>query len=183
MQKEVKQMDGKNLSKDSSTPFHPALKFMYWQKFCWDTENLPIGFINSSMMEKRSKLSMMGQYLLENLGLAKISPFTSDLVKAYDAPFPDPAFKMGPRAMPSHVPIFPDASLDAQREAREFFKTSTKPFLAVFAGDDPVTNNIEKDVLKMAPNAKSAPHIGGGHFYQWTRAEELSDILISFIKE
>ena len=46
-----------------------------------------------------------------------------------------------------------------------------------------VTNNIEKDVLKMAPNAKSAPHIGGGHFYQWTRAEELSDILISFIKE
>ena len=26
MQKEVKQMDGKNLSKDSSTPFHPALK-------------------------------------------------------------------------------------------------------------------------------------------------------------
>ena len=134
-------------------------------------------------MEKRSKLSMMGQYLLENLGLAKISPFTSDLVKAYDAPFPDPSFKMGPRAMPSHVPILPDASLDAQREAREFFKTSTKPFLAVFAGDDPVTNNIEKDVLKMAPNAKSAPHIGGGHFYQWTRAEELSDILISFIKE
>tara|TARA_B110000090_G_scaffold55955_1_gene63801 strand:- start:746 stop:1678 length:933 start_codon:yes stop_codon:yes gene_type:complete len=183
MQKEVKQMDGKNLSKDSSTPFHPALKFMYWQKFCWDTENLPIGFINSSMMEKRSKLSMMGQYLLENLGFAKISPFTSDLVKAYDAPFPDPSFKMGPRAMPSHVPILPDASLDAQREAREFFKTSTKPFLAVFAGDDPVTNNIEKDVLKMAPNAKSAPHIGGGHFYQWTRAEELSDILISFIKE
>ena len=99
---------------------------MYWQKFCWDTENLPIGFINSSMMEKRSKLSMMGQYLLENLGLAKISPFTSDLVKAYDAPFPDPSFKMGPRAMPSHVPILPDASLDAQREAREFFKTSTK---------------------------------------------------------
>jgi haloalkane dehalogenase len=135
------------------------------------------------MMEKRSKLSMMGQYLLENLGLAKISPFTSDLVKAYDAPFPDPSFKMGPRAMPSHVPILPDASLDAQREAREFFETSTKPFLAVFAGDDPVTNNIEKDVLKMAPNAKSAPHIGGGHFYQWTRAEELSDILISFIKE
>jgi haloalkane dehalogenase len=65
------------------------------------------------MMEKRSKLSMMGQYLLENLGLAKISPFTSDLVKAYDAPFPDPSFKMGPRAMPSHVPVLPDASLDA----------------------------------------------------------------------
>jgi haloalkane dehalogenase len=117
------------------------------------------------------------------MGLEKISPFTSGLVKAYDAPFPNASFKMGPRAMPSHVPILPDASLDAQKEAREFFKTSTKPFLAVFAGDDPVTNGIEKDVLEMAPNAKSAPHIGGGHFYQWTRAEQLSDILISFIKE
>ena len=87
MQKEVMQMDGKNLSKESSPTFHPALKFMYWQKFCWDTENLPVGFINSTMMEKRSKISMMGQYLFENLGLAKISPFTSDLVKAYEAPF------------------------------------------------------------------------------------------------
>ena len=47
-----------------------------------------------------------------------------------------------------------------------------------------VTNGIEKDVLKMAPNAKSAPHIGGGHFYQWTKPKKLSDILIySFMKE
>ena len=46
------QMDGKNLSKDSSTAFHAALKFMYWQKFCWDTTNLPIGFVCSTMMEK-----------------------------------------------------------------------------------------------------------------------------------
>jgi haloalkane dehalogenase len=53
----------------------------------------------------------------------------------------------------------------------------------VFAGDDPVTNDIERDVLKMAPNAKSAPHIGGGHFYQWTRPNQLSKILIDFIKE
>ena len=59
MQKEVMQMDGKNLSKDSSTAFHPSLKFMYWQKFCWDTEKLPVGFINSTMMEKRSKISQV----------------------------------------------------------------------------------------------------------------------------
>ena len=90
---------------------------------------------------------------------------------------------MGPRAMPSQVPIIPDESLDAQRKAREFFARSSKPFLSVFAGNDPVTNGIEKDVLRMAPNAISAPHIGGGHFYQWTKAEKLSDILQSFIKD
>ena len=85
--------------------------------------------------------------------------------------------------MPSQVPTIPDQSLDAQREAREFFKTSDKPFLSVFAGDDPVTNGIEKDVLKMAPNAKIAEHIGGGHFFQWTKPKQLSKILINFIKE
>jgi haloalkane dehalogenase len=33
----------------------------------------------------------------------------------------------------------------------------------------------------MCPNAKSASHIGGGHFYQWTRPKELSNLLINFI--
>jgi len=35
----------------------------------------------------------------------------------------------------------------------------------------------------MCPNAKSAPHIGGGHFYQWTRPKELSNLLANFIKK
>ena len=81
------------------------------------------------------------------------------------------------------VPIIPDHSLEAQREAREVFKHWEKPFLSIFAGDDPVTNGIEPDVLEMCPVAKSAPHIGGGHFYQWTKPEELSKLLINFVKE
>lgn len=178
MSKEVKKMDPAN---DKSS--HPALKFMYWQKFCWDTENLPIGMLNSMMMEKRSRFAAMGQYLFFKLGLDNISPFRTNLAKAYEAPFPSAAYKMGPRAMPSHVPIIPDQSLEAQKKARDFFSTSSLPFLSVFAGDDPVTNGIEKDVLRMAPNAKSAPHIGGGHFYQWTRPNQLSKILEDFIKE
>ena len=183
MAKQIRQMDGKSLSEERTWKTHPALKFMYWQKFCWDTENLPIGLLNSFSMERRSKISLSTEYFFHQIGLDHLSPFSSDLVKAYDAPFPDPSYKMGPRAMPSLVPIVPDASLEAQRVAREFFATSKKPFLSVFAGNDPVTNGIEKDVLKMAPNARSAPHIGGGHFYQWTKPEKLSEILIGFIKE
>ena len=156
---------------------------MYWQKFCWDTENLPIGTLCSFQMDKRSRPMVAAHYFLQRLGLEKFSPFKSDVLNAYEAPFPDPSYKMGPRAMPSHVPTLPDSSLEAQRLAREFFKTSDKPFLSVFAGDDPVTNGIESDVLEMAPNAKSAPNIGGGHFYQWSRPKELSELLVNFIKE
>ena len=182
MQKEVSQMDGQNIA-DDKTSTSPALKFMYWQKFCWDTEDLPIGFLMSNMMEKNSTLKTLISYLFLRLGLRKLFPLNKEIDHAYEAPFPDPSYKMGPRAMPSHVPTIPDQSLSAVREAREVFKNWNKPFLSVFAGDDPVTNGAERDVLNMCPNAKSAPQIGGGHFYQWTRPKELSDLLANFIKE
>ena len=184
MMKVLNKMDENSLSGEKNKINHMATKFMYWQKFTWDTKNLPVGMINSTMMEQafKSKFAAFIHYLLQRTGLEKISPFYTDLMKAYEAPFPNASFKMGPRAMPSQVPTIPDQSLDAQREAREFFKTSDKPFLSVFAGDDPVTNGIEKDVLKMAPNAISAPQIGGGHFFQWTRPKQLSKVLVDFIK-
>ena len=171
------------VSKMDSGKTHPALKFMYWQKFCWDTKNLPVGLLNSVMMEKRSKNHVRNHYILHSLGLSKLSPYISDLMKAYEAPYPSPKYKMGCRAMPSHVPIIPDQSLNAQKKAREFFKNTDKPFLSVFAGDDPVTNDMEKDVLNMVPNAISVPNIGGGHFFQWTKSKELSKVLIDFIKD
>ena len=171
------------VSKMDSGKTHPALKFMYWQKFCWDTKNLPVGLLNSVMMEKRSKNHVRNHYILHSLGLSKLSPYISNLMKAYEAPYPSPKYKMGCRAMPSHVPIIPDQSLNAQKKAREFFKNTDKPFLSVFAGDDPVTNDMEEDVLNMVPNAISAPNIGGGHFFQWTKSKELSKVLIDFIKD
>ena len=171
------------VNKMDSGKTHPALKFMYWQKFCWDTKNLPVGLLNSVMMEKRSKNHIRNHYILHSIGLSKLSPYISDLMKAYEAPYPSPEYKMGCRAMPSHVPIIPDQSLNAQKNAREFFKKTDKPFLSVFAGDDPVTNDMEKDVLNMVPNAISAPNIGGGHFFQWTKSKELSKVLIDFIKD
>ena len=114
MAKEVRKMDADRASG------HVALKFMYWQKFCWDTKNLPIGMLNSMQMEKRSKFASRGHYLFFKLGLESISPFSTNLMKAYEAPFPNASYKMGPRAMPSHVPIIPDQSLEAQKDARDF---------------------------------------------------------------
>lgn len=175
MVKEVMKMDNKKT--------HPALKFMYWQKFCWDTEDLPVGFLNSVMMEKKSRFKILINYIFMKLGILNISPYISDLMKAYNAPFPSNEYKMGCRAMPSHVPIIPDQSLDAQRKARKFFNKTNKPFLSVFAGNDPVTNAMERDVLEMVPNATKAPTIGGGHFFQWTKPKELSNVLINFIKK
>ena len=50
-------------------------------------------------------------------------------MKVYEAPFPNSSYKMGPRAMPSHVPTIPDQSLKAQKKAREFLKNQMFIFI------------------------------------------------------
>ena len=66
----------------------------------------------------------------------------------------------------------------------KFFEKFEKPFLCVGAGDDPVTNGFEKPWLEKVPGTKGQPHanIGGGHFLQWARAKELSELLVDFVK-
>jgi len=72
---EINKMDGDR---------HPATKFMYWQKFTWDTKNIPIGMINEMQMEKtfKSRFATLVHYLFQIIGLEKISPFYTDLMKA-----------------------------------------------------------------------------------------------------
>ena len=36
---------------------HAATKFAYWQKFCWENEDMPIGFLMSMMMEQHSNVT------------------------------------------------------------------------------------------------------------------------------
>ena len=158
-------------------------KFAYWQKYTWETENLPVGIIASSMMEPRNKLAVALELFTGYIGLRKISPFRTSLSKAMEAPFPTPAYKMATRAMPSQVPTIPDQSLQAQKKAWDFFKKFNKPFICIGAGNDPVTNGFEKQWLKNVPGTKGQAHttIGGGHFFQWTKPEKLSQLLAEFI--
>ena len=163
-------------------PAHQVLKFMYWQKYCWDTEDIPVGLIMSMIGGGRKKINNVAYYYFVQMGIERFYPLKPEIAKAFDAPFPGREYKMGVRSMPTQVPIIPDRSLTAQKKARDFFKSWNKPFMSVFAGNDPITNTMEKDVLKMCPKVLKAPYIGGGHFYQWTKPKELSNILINFIK-
>lgn len=163
-----------------------GLSFAYWQKYCWETKDIPIGFMMSSMLErKRSKLSTMLDLLFINLGLKNVSPFQTELGKAYAAPFPNQFYKMGPRAMPSQVPTMPDdPSLEAQKKAWEFYKIFEKPFLCAFSDNDPVTRGADREFLNLVPGAQGQTHStveGGGHFIQEEKPEEISEIIINFI--
>ena len=62
---------------------HYATKFAYWQKFCWEQDDMPIGFMMSMMMEPRSNAARAFKFLLHSAGMQ--SPFPTLLARAYDA--------------------------------------------------------------------------------------------------
>ncbi|MBW2242044.1 MAG: haloalkane dehalogenase [Deltaproteobacteria bacterium] len=144
----------------------PERSFAYWQKMCWETENLPIGMMIAGSVDGRT--------------------LTPEEVAAYDAPFPDPSFKMGPRAMPSQVPTLPDdPSRDAQQAAWKVFETWEKPLLCAFSDNDPVTGGGAAAFMKGVPGAQGQPHVtieGGGHFLQEGRGVELATVIANWVK-
>ena len=176
MMKRMRKMNG--FERDSGIDL-----FAYWQKYTWETADVPAGLIASSMIERRNRLSMALELTLIRLGLDSISPFKTPISKAFEAPYPSTAYKMAVRAMPSQVPTIPDASLNAQQQAWEFFESFEKPFLCVGSGNDPVTNGFEKIWFKKVPGCRDQAHcnIGGGHFLQWSKAQTLSRILSDFM--
>ena len=170
----------------SKIPGEGAPMFAYWQKFCWETEDMPIGMMMQMSMEKPSRWAMATNFLLHNIGMGKLSPFRSKLAAAYDAPFPDPGYKMGPRAMPSQVPTLPtDPSMDAQAKAWEFFSSFNKPFICAFADDDPVTSGGDVVFLEKVPGTRGRMHTtitGGGHFVQENCPKQLTKVIVDLIR-
>ena len=123
------------------------------------------------------KLSTILYYAFVEMGAEKLFPFKPEIAKAFDAPFPSREYKMGVRSMPMQVPIIPDSSLAAQKKARDFFKSWNKPFLSAFAGNDPITNSMEKDVLKMCPKALKSPLHWGRTFLPMDKTKKSFQIL------
>ncbi|NQY90919.1 MAG: haloalkane dehalogenase [Deltaproteobacteria bacterium] len=144
-----------------------AMAFAYWQKWCWETEDLPVGMAVGGMVGAEKAVA-------------------PEEVAAYDAPFPDPSYKMGPRAMPSHVPTLPgDPSTQANLAAWKVLEQWDKPFLCAFADNDPVTRGAEKAFLERVPGSKGLAHVtfnGGGHFIQETRPDELAGIISGLVE-
>jgi haloalkane dehalogenase len=118
---------------------------------------------------------------------ATTTKLTEDILKGYNAPFPDDSYKAGARIMPSLVPITPeDPEHEANKEAHEKFKIWKKPFLTAFSDKDPITRGGERYWQKIVPGAQGQNHItikNAGHFVQEDKGPELASIIIEFISK
>lgn len=144
----------------------PGRSFAYWQKWTWETEDIPIGPLIAGMLDGRT--------------------LSAEEIAAYDAPFPSPEYKMGPRAMPSQVPSLPDdPALPGNLRAWEVFEKWEKPFLCAFSDNDPVTKGYDRVFRERIPGTRGQPHTtieGGGHFLQEGRGELLAKHVADFVK-
>src|SRR5512135_1253008 len=99
-----------------------------------------------------------------------VSELSSEVIAAYDAPFPDDRYKAGARQFPLLVPTAPDdPATVANRKAWEALVHWEKPFLTAFSDSDAITRGADRLFQQMIPGAKGQPHttiVGAGHFLQ-----------------
>ena len=105
---------------------------------------------------------------------------------AYDAPFPDESYKVGPRAMPTLVPTAPDdPAAEANRAAWEVLVAWDKPFLVAFSDLDPITGAMAPVLKKLVPGTRGLEHpvvTGAGHFLQEDAGDRLGRIVADFVR-
>jgi haloalkane dehalogenase len=115
-------------------------------------------------------------------------PSTSaEVLKGFEAPFPDESYFAGARKFPSLVPIMPHHSDDRadNDKAWEVLGAWDKPVLTAFSDRDPVTKGGEVAFQKRIPGAKGVEHVtitGGGHFLQEDKPEEFAAAIITFMQ-
>jgi haloalkane dehalogenase len=140
--------------------------FRAWRKFSQETPDFPVGRIVAG-------------------GCA--TKVADDVIAAYDAPFPADEYKAGARQFPMLVPASPDdPAAPANRKAWLALERWEKPFLTAFSDSDPITRGADEAMRDRIPGAKAQQHttiVGGGHFLQEDKGEELAEVVVRFARD
>ena len=111
---------------------------------------------------------------------------SSEVIAAYDAPYPDDRYLAGARQFPLLVPTRPDDPASAaNRAAWEVLKRWQKPFLTAFSDSDAVTRGGDRFFQATVPGAQGQPHAtitGAGHFLQEDKGPELAQVIVNFLR-
>ncbi len=109
----------------------------------------------------------------------------ADVLRAYDAPFPDARYKAGVQSFPLLVPMAPtDPGAKEMKDAREKLRSWNKPAIVIFAPDDPVLGGAGDFFRKLLPTAKDQPTIRirkALHFLQEDKGGEVAQHIIDFL--
>jgi len=108
-----------------------------------------------------------------------------DVLRAYDAPFPDERYQAGMRQFPSLIPLTTsDPGAAIGRSTTEALSRWDRPFLTAFSDGDPPTRGWDRVLQDLVPGAAGQPHTtiaGAGHYVQEDRGPDLARVIDAFI--
>lgn len=146
-------------------------------------QKMPEAFIKWQTFSQRTPVFPVGM-IIQNGTQTDLS---DEVIAAYDAPFPDDAYKTAARIFPSLVPTTPDdPESENNREAWAELRQWQKPLITLFSDADPVTKGGEGVFQKLVPGAKGQPHQtieGAGHFLQEDKGAEIAQIMVKVLKQ
>jgi haloalkane dehalogenase len=108
---------------------------------------------------------------------------TEDVVRAYDAPFPDPESKAGARIFPAIIPTSPEEpGAREMMETLEGLRRWDKPALVMFSDQDPIFSvAVGRRFQQLIPGARFKVVEGAGHFLQEEKGEAIAAEVLSFM--
>ena len=114
-----------------------------------------------------------------------VTGLPAEVIKAYEAPFPDATYKAGAAIFPLLIPLKPDdpGAAEMSRAQRQLTRW-TKPALVMFSDGDPITRGGDELFRRAIPGAKDQPEItieGAGHFLQEDKGEEIAQHILDFM--
>lgn len=139
--------------------------FQQWRHFSQNVSRLPIGRI---------------------LQGGTVTTLTKEVLRGYEAPFPDESYKEAARILPALVPLTPaDPANRPNRKALLKLRRWEKPFLTAFSDSDPITRGGDRLFQEHVPGAQGQPHTiihGAGHFVQEDKGVELAQVVLDFMQ-
>ena len=133
-----------------------------FRDFVERTEDLPV-----SMLVRRACLADPGD----------------EVAAAYDAPFPTPESKVGPRSFPLILPTSPEmAGAEAGERVARALHEDSRPMLCLWADSDPILS-VETGRRFAAAVGAPEPEVieGASHFLQEDRGEEIGKRIAAWL--
>ncbi len=165
------------VASNTSIPFAPSHEDLPMRKMALIMLRTGVGFGSWYVFSQVTPVLDAG-FLLDMGSANKLS---SEVKRAYNAPFPTKHYKAGFRVFPRLVPSEPDECRVVWEKLQEW----DKPFLTVFGDRDPITSVLDKLFQVHVPGAAALNHKKikkASHFCQEDKGEELAKLTVKFIQ-